>query len=353
MRRFKHHKNGLDFLVMLSGYKPWAMALRWLAVSLLGIATIQMIKHTIGIPAVELPIENYHYFLAIFFYNLLGELYIALDNVLDGYYPVPESIKKRFFIQLSLSIILVSSVSVMAYTIFNEISHINPGPAFYLGIATGLIFVTTLACFLIVTRLMVKWLGAQKQLTEMKQEKLKMDYTYLQDQLNPHFLFNNLSVLKSLIIYDKKTAVKFTENFTDVYRYVLQSNGKEMVSLDHELEFINSYLDLHKERLGEGLETEITIADEALQKNIAPLTLQLLVENVIKHNIASKDEPLVIKIKADINTITVENMVHKKETSYSTHTGLRNLTTRYKLLTERNVTIEEQNNIFRVAVPLL
>ena len=90
----------------------------------------------------------------------------------------------------------------------------------------GLVFTIFLVSSLLMTRLVDKWMFAQSEIEELKREKLKMDYNALQDQLNPHYLFNNLSVLKSLILYDKDSAVKFTENFTDVYRYVLQSRNK-------------------------------------------------------------------------------------------------------------------------------
>jgi LytS/YehU family sensor histidine kinase len=187
----------------------------------------------------------------------------------------------------------------------------------------------------------------------MKREKLEMDYNSLQDQINPHFLFNNLSVLKSLIIYNQKSAVKFTEDFTDVYRYVLQSKDKRLVDIKDELAFIDAYLGLHKERLGDGLQIKFLISIDVTDLKIAPLTLQLLVENAIKHNIALKDSPLQINILAEDNYLEVRNNVQLRTTSYSTKTGLDNLLKRYEFLTKQKISIDANAEEFIVRIPLL
>lgn len=352
----QHCDNNKQVEMMLNflGYRPGAILLRLIVVSLLSISTIQIIKSTYGIPehAQEM-IRHYEYYMAIFFYNLLSESYIVLNNALDKYVPFPKNVFRRIFIQFILTVILVVSVAVIAFLVFDNLVHVSPGPSFYMGISIGLIFIVALASFMLVSRLVYNWMSTQQQLAQVKEEKLKMDYNNLQDQLNPHFLFNNLSVLKSLIIYDKDSAVQFTENFTDVYRYVLKSKGRELVKLHKELEFIDSYIGLHKERLGEGLKIEITSDKEALNKHIAPLTLQLLIENAIKHNISSKEEPLKIKVKATADKIEVYNSINKRESSYSTHTGLSNLKSRYELLSDNSIIIEEKTDSFRVEIPLL
>ena len=283
----------------------------------------------------------------------MSELQIIVDNILEKILPIPEKIKKRFVTQTILSIILIIGVFNFSTAISptHELEELTRTP-YYFGLAFGLVFVTFLSTSLLLMRLMEKWIFAQQSIDEMKQEKLKMDYTALQDQLNPHFLFNNLSVLKSLIIYDKDSAVNFTENFTDVYRYVLQSKNKMLIGFKYEQEFINSYIGLHKERLGDGLEVKFLISKKSFDNEIAPLTLQLLVENAIKHNIASKENPLIIEIKAEDDYLIVTNNLQKKEESYSTHTGLNNLIKRYGMLTEKEIQIIESENEFEVKIPL-
>ncbi len=190
-------------------------------------------------------------------------------------------------------------------------------------IAFGFIFVTFFIIISIGIRITQKWIKTEKEVENLKRSKLHSEYNALQDQLNPHFLFNNLSVLKSMIIYDADSAVDFTQNFTDVYRYVLQCKGKTTVTLSNELEFIQSYLSLHKERFGEGLNIKISAQKELLKKLIPPLSLQLLVENAIKHNVATKSEPLTIEVIANEDKIWVENNLQPKETSFSTKTGFK------------------------------
>jgi LytS/YehU family sensor histidine kinase len=179
------------------------------------------------------------------------------------------------------------------------------------------------------------------------------DYNALQDQLNPHFLFNNLSILKSMIIYDQYSAVDFTQNFTDFYRYVLQSRGKTTVLLKDEIELLYSYIAIHKERLGENLQVKIDIGNDSIEKNIPPLSLQLLVENAIKHNIAGKENPLMIEVFTDTDSITVKNNLQPKESFYSTRNGLKNLVQRYKLIAEKEVEINQNEEFFTVKLPLL
>jgi len=202
-------------------------------------------------------------------------------------------------------------------------------------------------------RIIEKWIRSLKEIDLLKQAKLKSDYHSLQDQLNPHFLFNNLSVLKSMIIYDQKAAVLFTQNFTDVYRYVLQSKDKTTVKLKDEVEFISAYIGIHKQRLGNNLEVTMQLLPESLEKELPPLALQLLVENAIKHNIASKKSPLHIIIQTLANQLIVKNNMNIKESTYSTQKGLTNLGLRYKMITSKGIEVRTSEQYFTVTLPLL
>jgi len=226
-------------------------------------------------------------------------------------------------------------------------------PIPWLMLAFGLIFIFIMVVISISLRIVSKWVASQREVEALRQLQMKNDYNALQDQLNPHFLFNNLSVLKSMIQYDPAAAVAFTQNFTDTYRYVLQNRDRTTVSLGEELEFIRSYLELHQERLGEGLKVEYRVDPVLKGRRIPPLSLQLLVENAIKHNVVSSDQPLVLKISTSDESSRVENNVQAKGSSYSSEKGLNNLMARYEFLTERKVMVTNAGGMFKVDLPLL
>ena len=217
----------------------------------------------------------------------------------------------------------------------------------------GLIFIFNLILVSVTLRIIEKWIYSSRKIEELQSSKLKSDYNSLRAQLNPHFLFNNLSVLKSMIMFEPEAAIQFTQNFTDVYRYVLQSKEKTTVKLSDELEFIEAYANIHKQRLGEAFQLKIKVDELALKKEIPPLALQLLVENAVKHNVAIKEDPLVITIKSTENKLVVTNNVNPKESAFSEKTGLRNLIRRYKMLSEADVTIRPGKDKFEVEIPLL
>ncbi len=357
MEELEKIKCQLKFVSKLPKYGFWYIMLRFVLVSIVGVLVLEFIVYAIGddpILADDKPVPLYEYIAVILAFNLLSESIILLDNLLQRFLPIPEKLKPRFIVQMIFSVLLI-------FAVFNLFIYINPHKEFdeitripyYIGNAIGMVFVFFLSSVLLLLRMMEEWVYSQQHIDEMKKDKLKQDYNALQDQLNPHFLFNNLSVLKSLIIYDKDAAVNFTENFTDVYRYVLKSKDSVLVELKKEQTFIESYIALHKERLGKGLIVKFDIEKVAMSKKIAPLTLQLLVENAIKHNIASKDMPLKISIKTENNTLSVSNSLQLKEASYSTHTGLNNLNKRYRMITARKIEINETVEDFIVKIPLL
>ncbi len=187
----------------------------------------------------------------------------------------------------------------------------------------------------------------------LKQDKLKQDYRALQDQVNPHFLFNNLSTLIAIIRQDKEAAIRFAINFSDVYRYVLQSNKHTSIRFEDELNFLRAYGSLHKERLRDGLIVEHKIEEKYFDHHLPPLSMQLLVENAIKHNVATKLTPLKLNVYTEDNKIIVANNINAKHATYSTNTGLSNLKERYKILTDQEVKIIHTENEFRVELPLI
>lgn len=203
-------------------------------------------------------------------------------------------------------------------------------------------------------RVTVNWHKMSKEMDLLNREKSDMALQVLQDKINPHFLFNNLSTLKSLIMLKHDSAaLNFIQNFSDIYRYVLDNSSKTTISISEELQFIDRYIALHTERIGEGIVMDIQIPPAVVHKHILPMTLQLLVENAIKHNIADEDELLYIDIFVENNLLVVKNSLNLKESTYSTKQGLDNLIRRYKLLTDGEVSITKVESSFIVKVPFI
>ena len=176
----------------------------------------------------------------------------------------------------------------------------------------------------------------------------------LKNQLDPHFLFNSLNVLTSLIEENPDSAQKFTTSLSKVYRYVLEQKSKELVTVDEELQFAKTYMSLLKMRFEDSI--VFTMPDKAInpESKVVPLSLQLLLENAVKHNIVTATKPLHIKIYEDNGSLVVENNLQPKQiVKKSSGVGLSNITQRYDLLTNKRVNITKEANSFAVAVPML
>lgn len=176
----------------------------------------------------------------------------------------------------------------------------------------------------------------------------------LKNQLDPHFLFNSLNVLTSLIEENPDKAQKFTTSLSKVYRYVLEQKNKELVTVDEELQFAQTYMSLLKMRFEDSI--VFTMPEKALnpESKVVPLSLQLLLENAVKHNMVTSNKPLHIKIYEDKNYLVVENNLQPKQiVKKSSGVGLSNIMQRYNLLTDRKIDINKEANRFAVAIPML
>ena len=188
----------------------------------------------------------------------------------------------------------------------------------------------------------------------LEKEKAMVMYESLKQHLNPHFLFNSLTSLRSLIKTDAKTATSFLDGMSKVYRYVLKRGEQELVRLQDELDFVKTFAELQKTRFKEGLEVNINVDEAMFNKYIAPVTLQNLVENAIKHNTADKDSPLVIDIFVDDNYVVVRNNLQRyRIVETSNKKGLASLQTLYRYYSEKQVEIKEDRHYFTVKIPLL
>jgi ligand-binding sensor domain-containing protein len=188
----------------------------------------------------------------------------------------------------------------------------------------------------------------------LEKEKALVMYDALKQQLNPHFLFNSLGSLSSLIQQDQELADNFLEQLSAVYRYILKNRDKETVTLDEELKFVQRYIQLQQTRFREGLKVEIQVDDEYRSARLTPVVLQNLVENAIKHNITDPTSPLTIKIYTDNDQLIVTNNLQKKGfVETSNKQGLQNLRTLYAYYTSRPIEITETTESFTIKLPLL
>lgn len=198
------------------------------------------------------------------------------------------------------------------------------------------------------------WKESQIEAERLKAEMKTYQYDALRNQINPHFLFNSFSVLSELVYEDQDLAVKFIRQLSDIYRYVLDSKELELVPLKDEIEFIKKFSFLLQTRFENNLEIDIQIKAEQ-NEAIVPMSLQLLLENAVKHNEISTEFPLKVEIhRKGESIIIVKNGLKKKTNPESgTKTGLQNIVKRYKYLSEEEVVIEETTEYFSVEVPIL
>ncbi|PWH84544.1 histidine kinase [Algibacter marinivivus] len=176
----------------------------------------------------------------------------------------------------------------------------------------------------------------------------------LKNQLDPHFLFNSLNVLTSLIEENPDNAQKFTTSLSKVYRYVLEQKNKELVTVDEELQFAKTYMSLLKMRFEDSIVFTMPESASNPESKVVPLSLQLLLENAVKHNMVTSSKPLHIRIYEDQGDLVVENNLQPKQiVKKSSGVGLSNIKQRYDLLTNKKVNIHKEANRFAVAIPML
>ncbi|MBD2754937.1 sensor histidine kinase [Spirosoma validum] len=201
-----------------------------------------------------------------------------------------------------------------------------------------------------------QWTVTYYEAQELKKINLQTQLESLKEQVKPHFLFNSLNTLQGLVMEDEKElAVAFIINLSQVYRYLLQSNEQVLIPLSKELDFIRAYVDLLKTRYEQGLTLEVNVASDVLDYALPPLTLQMLVENAVKHNRISTRSPLTIRIYSDAahNLLVVNNLQRKQTVIPSNQMGLANISAKYRLLNQPDIVIHQTDTIFQVSVPLL
>lgn len=197
------------------------------------------------------------------------------------------------------------------------------------------------------------WSQAINREQKLREENLKYKYQNLKAQVNPHFLFNSLNTISDLIYTDPEKADSYIQKLSGIYRYILENEEIELIGLKEEIDFVKQYFELQKERTGNKVELNINIKDIDRFK-IIPVSLQILVENALKHNSMSDEKPLKIHIYNDTEYIIVSNDIQKKNTLETSHKkGLQNLRERTSLTIGKELYISQENNQFTVKLPLV
>lgn len=298
--------------------------------------------------------------IAPFLWETVGGFARYLDRVL----PFERNIPRRIIVQIITS---VAFFIALAFTMRHVLSLYAPAvfpeaqpflalftkPFIALAYITNVFAVIAVNLGYIGHHFFIRWKGELVRSAELEKERAQVQFDNLKNQLNPHFLFNSLTSLNSLIVDNPQLASDFLQQLSKVYRYVLQSNN-DLVSLETELTFIKRYVHLLETRFQEGLKVEFSVSEDALERKIAPVTLQVLIENATKHNIASAQKPLHIRVFDHDGYLMITNNVQRKTAVESSNKqGLQNLVQLYSYLDVHPVVIAEQNGMFCVKIPLL
>lgn len=265
---------------------------------------------------------------------------------------------KRFFVELisvSTYAFVVSYIlsSVYVYFFFGNY-HLQNFPWIELLAQTKLPIIISLGitAFMTSRSFLLDWRKEAIASEKIRADRFQGQFQSLKDQLNPHFLFNSLNTLTNLVYQDQEKAAQFIQQLSRVYRYLLEVQQEELVTLEEEVQFANNYLGLQKLRFGDNLRFSINYLSKTAL--VPPLTLQLLLENAIKHNVISQESPLIIEVMEKEEMLEVQNSLRRKITfgEESTGVGLQNINARLAYF-KTELQIVEANEYFLVKVPLL
>lgn len=298
-------------------------------------------------------------FYTIPLYAANGYIYHILDK------RIPEENLQSFAKRFGLGVFFSSLISIVIGAILFLINLMIDGTSFSESIdwifskesfeqMKRLIWISASIAFTIyLIRFLLKYQSDRLQEQKEKVVRITTEHESLKSQIGPHFLFNSLNVLNGLIEENPPKAQEFVSELSSIYRYVLEQKDKSLVSVKEELDFSRTYMNLVQKRYEDGLDFEI-LGNVQEDLKIVPLSLQILLENSIKHNRISSAEPLRVRVESEGDSIQIINNLQKKnKLTESTGKGLANIMDRYKTFTHRKVEVNEGKNEFRVKIPLL
>ena len=274
-------------------------------------------------------------------------------------YPELAQTWKRVLFQLAWFIVFSTVIRIVQTSIYQLFGLWHPSDtfafrAYFFNALVSVVGTIQVAAVFEGIYLYERWKVSYTEAQELKKASLQSQLDSLKSQLNPHFLFNNLNSLSALIGSDVTQAERFLDEFSSVYRYLLQQHNCDLCSLAEELTFIDAYFHLLKTRYGDGITLQTDINPTYQEYLIPPLTLQTLFENAIRHNIITAGSPLAIRLYTRGPVLYVENNRQQKPTSPpSGQVGLKNIILKYRLLDQKSVQVHNDETMFRVDIPLI
>ena len=301
--------------------------------------------------------EKYLVMLGITSVIWMGNRYIMIYS--RGRYPMFNDVRKRLWFQSILMFVFTVATNMtlgqVADSVFSKDHGALTPTDIIIHSNSAAIFCTIMIIAIYESIYFMNELRKSVEEKEMlKRESLNAQLNALRTQVNPHFLFNNLNTLSSIIPENPKQAVEFVQQLSKVYRHILEVENEKSIPLKDELDVLRAYAFLLQTRFGNNIDITIDVPKEKMSKRIVPLSLQILMENAIKHNIVSTDKPLKVNVFAENGNLLVRNNLQKRnQINESTGIGLDNIRNRCKLLGNGEVKVTESGTSFTVSIPLI
>ena len=332
---------------------------RWLSVIFLGVLTrfIVDVFFAIGYNTYTLSWNTLEYIKTIMASLVILETVRWFNRLLDEKYPWVQNTGGRFVLQLVSNTLLVLFMVIGSRYLLWQVNIISKPLVFFDEVVIACVAIVITFVVVIIELgiyFLSRWRNSLMEIERFKKQSLQIRYEMLKTQVNPHFLFNSLNTLSSLIYSDQGTAHNFIRKLAKVYRNVLEYRGRGLISVSEELYAVNSYIDLIQLRFKGKLDLDMQIDEKWGDHMVPPIIFQMLIENAIKHNEASEKKPLSIWVYEENNYIVFKNTLQLKSSKgYSSKIGLDNICSHYDLVTDKQVEINETTDFFIVKIPLL
>ncbi len=327
---------------------------RYLFIALLALYSFINIRVTIGTRLFDFELSN-------------GYLFVVLASVVLGVWELNRLVEVRImqgvrrwhplillFLASMVNVVIVSTVSI--YLLYLSLGMPLQWNMDHWTLLTAFGFRVNLFlnCVNAIVFYMNRLKATQLEAEQLKKQNIEAQFEALRNQINPHFLFNCFNVLSTLVHKDAEASSTFISQLSQVYRYLLYNQEKKVVPLQEEIAFLEAYAYLLRIRFNDNLVIENRITEKSNSIMVAPASIQMLIENAIKHNVASKKSPLKIVLEQETEYIRVTNTRQPKEVEEdSTKVGLKNIVSRYRLLSDKPVEIEATEGLFSVKLPML
>lgn len=259
-----------------------------------------------------------------------------------------------FFLTIVCTVFLINFIGRTIISFIPGVNYVGGAPMLK-GLLLSVLITTMIMAIYEAIYYNIRLKKSVREEEQAKSAVIQAQLDALRNQAQPHFFFNTLNTLRDIIDQNpKEDATKFVDKLSDMYRFLLEAGNANLITLRDELKFSKAYIHIQSERFGDNLKLNWNLPETALDKMIVPMSLQLLLENAIKHNVISKARPLEVTICSKDDRIVVENKIEAKSTQLpSTKVGLKNIENRYALITKKPVIIKNDGVLFSVALPIL